>query len=416
MASKFSTVPSSAEIAPSPFTVSISDEQIDEFRTLVKLSKLAPPTYEGSHADRRLGLSTEWLVNAKEELQKFDWRATEKYINDFPQFTYEIEGLPIHFVALFSEREDAKPIAFLHGWPGSFLEFLPLLSLFREKYEPSTLPYHLIIPSLPGYTFSGGPPVDTDWSCHDMARVVNQLMINLGFGTGYVVQGGDVGSRVARYLAIQYDACKGSCSLYVEIFTLAYNLAATHMRLVNFVGITKPPSIGDEKLSPFEEEGQKRAEWFGTYGSAYYLMHATRPSTIGHIVATNPVALLAWIGEKFLDWPDNSNPIPLQTILKEVTLYWFTETFPRSIYSYRELYPRTAVHPSLTPEWYIHKPFGFSYFPQEIMPSPRSWVEATGNVVYWKTHQEGGHFAALEHPQALADDIVEFVEQVWPSS
>jgi hypothetical protein len=80
----------------------------------------------------------------------------------------------------------------------------------------------------------------------------------------------------------------------VEIFTLVYNLAATHMRLVNFVGITKPPSIGDEKLSPFEEEGQKRAEWFGTYGSAYYLMHATRPSTIGHIVATNPVALLAW--------------------------------------------------------------------------------------------------------------------------
>lgn len=93
--------------------------------------------------------------------------------------------------------------------PGSFLEFLPLLSLFREKYDPSTLPYHFIIPSLPGFTFSGGPPVDTNWSCHDMARVVNQLMINLGFGTGYTVQGGDVGSRVGRYLAVKYDACKG---------------------------------------------------------------------------------------------------------------------------------------------------------------------------------------------------------------
>ncbi|CRG84602.1 epoxide hydrolase, putative [Talaromyces islandicus] len=396
MAPKFSTVPSSAKSAPSTFTVSISDEQIDEFRTLTRLSKLAPPTYEGSQADHRLGLPTEWLANAKEELQKFDWRATERHINDFPQFTYEIEGLTIHFVALFSEREDAKPIAFLHGWPGSFLEFLPLLSLFREKYEPSSLPYHLIVPSLPGFTFSGGPPVDTNWSCHDMARVVNQLMLELGFDTGYAVQGGDVGSRVGRYLAVGYDACK-----------------AVHL---NFLGTTKPPGIGDEKLSPLEEEGLKRAEWFGTYGTAYYFMHATRPSTIGHIVATNPVALLAWIGEKFLDWPDNGSPIPLETILKEVSLYWFTETFPRSIYSYRELYPPPAVHPSLTPEWYIHKPFGFSYFPKEVMPSPRSWVEASGNVVYWKTHEKGGHFAALEHPEYIADDIVEFVEQVWPMS
>ncbi|KAH8704777.1 putative epoxide hydrolase [Talaromyces proteolyticus] len=396
MALKFSTVPSNAKQPLSPFTVSVSDEQIEEFRTLVRLSKIAPPTYEGSQEDRRLGLPTAWLANAKEELQRFDWREAEKHINGFPQFTREIEGLTVHFVALFSEKEDAKPIVFLHGWPGSFLEFLPLLSLFSDKYEPNTLPYHLIVPSLPGYAFSSGPPVDKDFNGKDIARVVNKLMIDLGFGAGYIAQGGDVGSRVGRNLGLYHDSCK-----------------AVHL---NFLGLGKaPPQAKEEKLSAVQEQGAKRREWFGIYGTGYYYMHATRPSTIGHILSTNPVALLTWLGEKFLDWPDNDYPIPLQTILKEVALYWFTETFPRSIYTYRELYPPPALHPSVTPEGYIHKPFGFSYFPQEIMPSPRSWVEATGNLVFWKEHEKGGHFAALERPQDIADDIVEFVEQVWPT-
>ncbi|EED23533.1 epoxide hydrolase, putative [Talaromyces stipitatus ATCC 10500] len=299
----------------------------------------------------------------------------------------------MHFVALFSEKEDAKPIAFLHGWPGSFLEFLPLLSLFREKYEPTTLPYHLIVPSLPGYTFSSDLPADRDFTSPDAARILNQLMVNLGFGNGYVVQGGDVGSKIGRILGAKYDSCK-----------------AVHL---NFAGKLNPPKDATEDLSAVEQEGLKRAQWFGTYGTAYYFDHATRPSTISHILSTNPVALLIWIGERFRDWPDKRNPVPLRTILQEVTLYWLTDTFPRSIYTYRETYPPPPVPPAQQPDQYIHKPFGFSYFPQEVIPAPRSWVERTGNLVFWKEHTKGGHFAALECPQELADDIVEFVEQVW---
>lgn len=123
-----------------------------------------------------------------------------------PVFTGE-DSLDIHFAGLFSERADAIPILLLHGWPGNFLEFLPILSILKSQYSPSTLPYHFIIPSLPGYAFSSPPPLNRDFRIEDVSRVMNQLMLDLGFGTGYVVQGGDVGSKVARVLAAEHASC-----------------------------------------------------------------------------------------------------------------------------------------------------------------------------------------------------------------
>jgi pimeloyl-ACP methyl ester carboxylesterase len=136
--------------------------------------------------------------------------------------------LNIHFVALFSEKPGAIPVALFHGWPGkldgsclkfmrstsnlntgSFLEFLPILSLMKEKYTPQTLPYHLIVPSLPGYAFSDTPPLDREFDVRDISNFMNQLMIDLGFESGYIAQGGDIGSRVSRTLGIEHAACKG---------------------------------------------------------------------------------------------------------------------------------------------------------------------------------------------------------------
>lgn len=125
--------------------------------------------------------------------------------------------MTIHFVGLFSKKADAIPIVLLHGWPGSFLEFLPLLSLLKDKYSPEELPYHLVVPSLPGFTLSSGPPLDRDFTGQDTARVINQVMVNLGFEGGYVAQGGDIGSRIGRIMAVDYDACKGM-SLWVLCF------------------------------------------------------------------------------------------------------------------------------------------------------------------------------------------------------
>ena len=223
----------------------------------------------------------------------------------------------VHFVALFSEKPDAIPILMLHGWPGSFMEFLGILSLLKEKYTPATLPYHIIVPSLPGYTFSTLPSnALTDFSPVDCARVFNTLATKtLGFDS-YIVQGGDVGSRVARCIGAEHPACK-----------------AVHL---NFCGISQP---ADDKIkgeiSETEKQGLKRWEEWKATGMAYAMEHATRPATIGTVLASNPIAVLAWIGEKFLDWTDADPSI--HTIIEAVTLYWLTKCTHTNLWSYRHV-------------------------------------------------------------------------------
>ncbi|KAL4901390.1 hypothetical protein BDW74DRAFT_160379 [Aspergillus multicolor] len=396
MSTPFAKFPSTASITPSPFNVAVPDEQLSDFKTLLKLSRIAPQTYENLRGERQYGVTHEWMSTMKEEwLSRFDWRAVEEHVNSFPQYTTEIEGLTIHFAALFSEKADAIPIVLLHGWPGSYFEFLPLLQLFKDEYSPSTLPYHLIVPSLPGYAFSSGPPLDRNFTVADATRVVDQLMQGLGFAGGYVAQGGDIGSRVARLLAVQYNSCK-----------------AAHL---NFCPLLKrPEGVSDEAQSELEKRGSDRHQWFLTYGKAYAEEHGTKPATIGHVLASSPLALLAWVGEKCLDWPDIS--LSKHKILEMVTLYWFTESFPRAIYPYRESNPIKPTSDPMLNELYIHKPLGFSYYPKELMPTPKTWVEKTGNLVYFKQHSEGGHFAALELPETFKEDLVEFVAQVWPDA
>ncbi|KAJ5154491.1 uncharacterized protein N7500_009930 [Penicillium coprophilum] len=389
----FSIPPSTATASLTPFKSAIPNAKLIELETLLKAAKFAPPTYENSQLDRRYGVSTDWLVTMRDLwLRSYHWKSSEDRINSFPQYTTEIEGLAIHFVGLFSQRKDAVPLLLVHGWPGSFLEFLPILQKFREEYTPETLPYHLIVPSLPGFTFSSGPPLDRDFEIADIARVLDQLMKGLGFGSGYVAQGGDIGSRIARHLGVEHESCK-----------------AVH---VNVVFMRKPDGMTDDHLNASEIQGIKRMTEFVATGAAYAMEQGTRPSTIGHVLASSPIALLAWIGEKFLEWVDD--PLAADDILESITLYWLTETYPRAIYTYRANYPAPPLPSSNDPRMYIHKPFGFSSFPMELAPLPRSWIETTGNLVFWEKHSKGGHFAALEQPDELKADLVKFIDQVWP--
>lgn len=135
-------------------------------------------------------------------------RAQEKSFNEFPNYKIPVGEFDVHFIALFSDLPDATPIVLLHGWPGSFIEFLGILKLLTERYSPSTLPYHVIVPSLPGWGFSSKPPLDKDFRCDELADVINGLMVNLGFGSGYVAQGGDIGSFVSRKIAATHRECK----------------------------------------------------------------------------------------------------------------------------------------------------------------------------------------------------------------
>lgn len=214
----FDTIPAGASAKPEAFQLRISETQIGDFKTLLRLSPIGPPTWENSAVAREeghyFGVTRDWLVQAKDAwLNKFDWRIHEARINSFPNYKVPIqdgEGEPIsiHFAALFSKKPDAVPVIFLHGWPGAFLEFLPMLDILRSKYTADTLPFHAIVPSLPGYGLSAGPPLDRDFSGYDAARIMNKLMVGLGFGGGYVAQGGDVGYIVSRILNAVHDECK----------------------------------------------------------------------------------------------------------------------------------------------------------------------------------------------------------------
>jgi microsomal epoxide hydrolase len=193
-----------------PFTLSIPESEYTKFKQLLELSRIGPPTYESSESHKpKFGVTHEWITRTKDYwLHEFNWPAQERYINSFPNYTTEVEGLTVHFVALFSEKKDAIPVVLLHGWPGSFIEFLPMASLLRDKYPARDMPYHIIIPSVPGYTLSGGGPLDKEWRIPDSARVLHTLMLNLGFEK-YVAHGGDVGSFLAATMAAAYEQCVG---------------------------------------------------------------------------------------------------------------------------------------------------------------------------------------------------------------
>ncbi|USW53907.1 Putative epoxide hydrolase, alpha/Beta hydrolase [Septoria linicola] len=318
----FDQLPSSASLKPKPFKAAVSDEDLDHFKQLLKLSKIGPKTFENLTTDvkdyRSWGISRQWLSDAKQHWEtKYDWRKTEARINSFNNYTVSIEEegftFDMHFVALFSEKPDAVPLLLSHGWPGSFLEFLAVLDLLRTKYKPEDLPFHVIVPSLPGYGYSSGPPLDKDWTTEKMAAVLDKLMVGLGFGNGYIAQGGDIGSFISRVLGVTSDACK-----------------AVHLHLV----IGQQGEV--DGLSDAEKQGVQRINDFATLGNAYAREHGTRPATIGLVLSSSPIALLGWIGEKFQQWTDVTPPI--DEILDGATLYWFTESFPRAIYPYRQFF------------------------------------------------------------------------------
>lgn len=213
----FADLPAQASLRAKHFKAHVSDEELSDFKQLLKLSKIGPQTYENTVADVKdfthFGISREWLSQAKKYWESsYDWRKTEDRINSYPNFTVQIEDsgfdFGIHFIALFSKKADAAPLLFMHGWPGSFLEFLGTLDVLKKKYKPEDLPFHVIVPSLPGYGYSSGPPTDKNFDMQGIARVMDKLMVGLGFGDGYIAQGGDIGSFVSRVLGATAPSCK----------------------------------------------------------------------------------------------------------------------------------------------------------------------------------------------------------------
>jgi pimeloyl-ACP methyl ester carboxylesterase len=324
---------------------------------------------------------------------KYDWRAQEKKLNEFPQFVTEIDGLKIHFIHQRSKEKNARPLLLLHGWPGSFYEFHKVIGPLTDpvahggKAEDA---FHVVVPSLPGFGFSDRPR-EKGWSMSRMSEVMAKLMARLGYDR-YAVQGGDWGAGMARWLGT-YDS---------------EHVIGIHL---NFVTVG-PPSRDDpwkDVPAAERERYEKRQKELETH-RAYGAIQGTRPQTLGYALNDSPAGLAAWVIDKFWAWSDHGGKLEKSftkdELLTNVMLYWVTET-PASaarIYFERQAYTGGRKAGKV--------PVGCAIFPKEINVTPRKWAETQLNVVHWTEMPRGGHFAALEQPELLVDDVRAFLKKL----
>lgn len=327
-----------------------------------------------------LDVLVEWCRSWRHE---HDWRATERRLNRIPQLVTEIDGIPIHSLHVRSDHADATPLLLTHGWPGSFLEFEQVLPLLTEPPagEPA---FHVVVPSLPGYAFSGRPAT-TGWDIHRTARAWCELMRRLGYPT-FLAAGSDWGTSISTSIALQAPR----------------RLIALHL---------VPPLVAPDRdatdLSARERRALADLDERTATGSAYSEIHRTRPQTIGYALTDSPAALAAWIGEKLWLWADRgSGGLRLDQVLDNLSLYWFTGTGASSARLYWESIAEVSAWFTTRTTDTIDVPVGCSVFAAEVPRPSRRWAERRfSRIVHWGEPERGGHFAAWEQPELFAAEI-----------
>jgi pimeloyl-ACP methyl ester carboxylesterase len=383
------TVETATEIRP--FHVDIPEERLDDLRRRLAASRLPTKELVG---DRSQGVQLATIQElARYWANDYDFGRLEARLNALPQFTTEIDGVEIHFIHVRSSHEAALPLIMTHGWPGSVVELIDSIGPLTEPADGEGA-FHLVLPSLPGYGFSG-EPTEIGWNVGRVAQAWAELMRRLGYDR-YVAQGGDVGAAVTDLMGRQ--APEGLLGIHLNL-------------LVTVLGASMPAESEEERTAT-EALGTFRETGFG-----YFLEMATRPQTIGYALLDSPVALAAWlldhdtdsyykISRAFVDGEPVGN-LTRDNILDNVTLYWLTGTGASAARSYWEdgLARAQAAAAGQAPPP-VSLPVGFTTFPGEIWQSPRSWVETSyPNVTYFNRADRGGHFAAWEEPELFATEV-----------
>jgi pimeloyl-ACP methyl ester carboxylesterase len=375
------------------FRVEFPQEALDDLRrrlgaTRLPQKELVEDRSQGVQLGTIQALTSYWAT-------EYDWRACEARLNALPQFVTTIDGVDIHFIHVRSKHEHALPLIMTHGWPGSVIELL-------ETVGPLTDPtahggtaedaFHLVLPSVPGYGFSG-LPTELGWWAGRVAAAWPQLMGRLGYAR-YVAQGGDVGAAVTDVMG--RIAPEGLVGIHTNLFVPA-------------LGGTMPTDTDQERAAA------EQIAAFRATGSGYFLEQATRPQTIGYALLDSPVALAAWmldhdtdayykISHAFVDDQPAGN-LTRDHILDNITTYWLTGTGATAARAYWESGQAQAKAAGQAPPP-MTLPFGFTTFPGEIWRTPRSWVEkAYPNVSYFNEAERGGHFAAWEEPELFSQEI-----------
>jgi pimeloyl-ACP methyl ester carboxylesterase len=380
-----------------PFAIATPDAELAELYARIDATRwphreLVDDRSQGVQLATTQELARYWLKD-------YDWRACEAELNSLPQFVTEIDGVDIHFIHVKSPYPNALPLIMTHGWPGSIVELLDTIGPLTDPTAYGGRPedaFDLVLPSLPGYGFSG-EPVELGWDFSRVAIAWAELMRRLGY-TSYVAQGGDVGAGVTDAMArIGPDGLLG---IHINLLTAAL------------------PGI--DALSKATEKERAAVDALATFkatGSGYFLEQNTRPQTIGYALLDSPVALAAWIldhdtdsyekiSRAFVDGRPSGN-LTRERIMDNITLYWLSGTGASAARSYWESAQAQARTAGQAPPE-VRVPVAFTTFPGEIFQAPRSWVETFyPNVMYFNEAAKGGHFAAWEEPELFASELRE---------
>jgi len=373
---------SSPAMQTTPFHIAVPDADLADLQARLVRTRLAPAmagqgSSEGIDPDFLAQLLTHWR-------ERFDWRTVEARLNRLPHYRARIQDLDIHFVHQPGTGPAPMPLVLTHGWPGSFLEFEAILPLLADPGAHGGDPrdsFHVVVPSLPGFGFSS-PPTHKGIGAFETAGLWAELMAGLGYPR-FGAQGGDIGAGVSAWLGQRFPE----------------RVIGMHLNYIP--GSFRPPLPEGERLRDDEQDFLRRAAGFLDQEGAYARLQGTKPHTLAVGLNDSPAGLAAWIAEKFQAWSDR--PIALDVLLANISLYWFTGSIGSSFRMYVEGRARPmALNERVTP------PLGVALFPFELPMPPRSWVERSFDVHQWTTMPAGGHFAALEQPHLLAEEIRAF--------
>src|SRR6476659_8016962 len=378
-----------------PFRVHFPDEALADLKRRIAATRW--PSNE-LVKDRSQGVQLATLRElARYWSTEYDWRKAEARLNSYPQFVTKIDGVDIHFIHVKSRHANAMPLIMTHGWPGSVIELLETIGPLTDPTRyggTADDAFHVVLPSLPGYGFSG-EPTELGWDSGRIARAWGVLMERLGY-TRYVAQGGDVGASVTDAMGRQ--APKGLIGIHLNLLAGALGFA------------DKLPAKSEQ-----EREAHKALATFRASGFAYFLEQSTRPQTIGYSLLDSPVGLAAWlldhdtdsyykISRAFVDGKPVGG-LTRENIVDNITLYWLTGTGASAARWYWEFGQFLAAAGGAAPPP-IKVPVGFTTFPGEIFAAPRSWIEtAYPGLAYYNAVDKGGHFAAWEEPALFATEV-----------
>ena len=374
-----------AETGITPFRIDIPQADLDELRDRLIHTRW-PDQLAGVGWD--YGIPLEYLQQLAEYWRTgYDWRVHEQQLNEFPQFTTTIDGQRVHFLHVRSPEPEAMPLIITHGWPGSIVEFMNIIGPLTDPRKHGADPadaFHLVIPSIPGFGFSG-PTRETGWNIDRIARAWDELMRRVGYSR-YGAQGGDWGSAISRELGVAFSE----------------HLIGVHLNMLFPQGPSDLPDLTEE-----EKARLQALQKFRSTGSGYFAIQSTKPQTLAYGLTDSPAGQLGWITEKFGEWTDNGLPdeaVDRDQLLTNVTLYWLTATAGSSARIYYEV----AHSASFGSPGASSAPTGVAVFPREIVPPIRRFAELSNNIVHWSEFDRGGHFAAMEVPDLLIGDVRDF--------